>query len=155
MNLSNSIYNASMCIFRKKFVSSLDAVSTYKFCGDWYFWITLALSGKVYINGKILNYYRKHANDVTSKRYIDGSFHKEYLQIQDHLLYKGVNNKKVYIYNLVYHYKTINKFIPNKKVQSEVKNLYYNRLGVQLYVLLFKLFSYNKVKSIKTLFGIN
>jgi len=153
MNLSNSIYNASMCVFKKDIAHSLSEVVHFKFCGDWFFWILLALKGKVHISGKCLNYYRKHAGDVTSKRYIDGTFYKEYLEIQDYLSLTQINSKKVYNYNLVYHYQNIKKVVSNSEIEKSVKKLYKNSLASDLNILLFKSYVYKKVNSIKNIFS--
>ena len=65
---SNSIYNASMAVFRKDAAEKISPdYSKLFYCGDWLFWTELALTGSVFMNGKCLNYFRKHANDVSSK----------------------------------------------------------------------------------------
>lgn len=68
-----SIYNASMAIFKRekfKYVSS--EFTTYKFSGDRLFWIQIARQGKTHISGKVLNYFRKHDQDVSGKAYKSG-----------------------------------------------------------------------------------
>ena len=86
--LKNSrMYNASMCIFRKGLYFQLDASYThYKFCGDWLFWILLAQAGNVYVSGKVLNYFRKHAADVSGSATQNGLMYTEYLQLLDDLV---------------------------------------------------------------------
>ncbi len=68
-----SIYNASMAIFkREKFKYVSPEFTTYKFSGDRLFWIQIARQGKTHISGKVLNYFRKHDQDVSGKAYKSG-----------------------------------------------------------------------------------
>ncbi len=73
----NSIFNASMSVFRKAGLPESNHFTSYRFCGDWYFWIELALEGKVMISGKVLNYFRKHSRDVSSKAVAKGLYYTE------------------------------------------------------------------------------
>ena len=83
------MYNASMCIFRRSLYNKLDSVYTkYKFCGDWLFWILLAQHGRVSVSGKVLNYFRKHDQDVSGKANKSGLLYKEYVKLL-HDLVKG------------------------------------------------------------------
>jgi glycosyltransferase involved in cell wall biosynthesis len=77
-----SIYNASMAIFKKdKFQYVSREYTTYKFSGDRLFWIQIARQGKTHISGKLLNYFRKHDKDVSSKAYKSGLNFIEELKI--------------------------------------------------------------------------
>lgn len=68
-----SIFNASMAIFRKDIFQHVsEEFVTFKFCGDWFFWLQIARYGKVHISGKVLNYFRKHDKDVSGKAYKSG-----------------------------------------------------------------------------------
>jgi glycosyltransferase involved in cell wall biosynthesis len=62
----NSIYNASMTVFKKK---AIEQVNPYylqlKHCGDWAFWTEIAMQGDVVEIPQKLNYYRQHNNNVT------------------------------------------------------------------------------------------
>jgi len=70
---NNTIFNASMVLWKKdKFPFIKKEFTTYKFCGDWLFWIELAQLGNVYVSGKILNFFRKHDLDVSSGAYHSG-----------------------------------------------------------------------------------
>ena len=83
----NSIFNASMCIFRKELYHQVSKKFThYKFCGDWLFWIEMAALGNVFVSGKVLNYFRKHEKDVSGNAYRSGLYYEEYLQLTDDLL---------------------------------------------------------------------
>ncbi|MDF7810190.1 glycosyltransferase [Hymenobacter sp. YC55] len=97
MLLGNAIINASMCIFKKDCYYKISPYFTsYKFCGDWLFWIEIALQGKVYSSGKILNYFRKHDKDVSGGAYAKGLFYSEHIKLLDYLESKRVitNYKK-------------------------------------------------------------
>ena len=69
----NAVFNASMAIFRKEVFEAISKeYINFKFCGDWLFWGLVATQGKVFISGKILNYFRNHTGDVSSKAYSTG-----------------------------------------------------------------------------------
>ena len=74
MITKNSIFNASMAIWKK---STFDLVSkefvSYKFCGDWLFWVELSMHGKVLISGQVLNFFRNHDKDVSTNFYRSGA----------------------------------------------------------------------------------
>jgi glycosyltransferase involved in cell wall biosynthesis len=78
----NAIFNASMAVFRKSAYSNLTIDYTkFSFCGDWLFWAGIASQGDVFISGKILNYFRNHNGDVSSKAYSSGYNFIEELQV--------------------------------------------------------------------------
>ena len=79
MLFGNTIFNASMAIFLRSAAQQVDFVliQTFKFCGDWLFWIQLAQQGQVGSSAKVLNYFRKHNADVSGKIYAQGQFHQE------------------------------------------------------------------------------
>ncbi|RZK26908.1 MAG: glycosyltransferase family 2 protein, partial [Flavobacterium sp.] len=83
MATSVSIFNASMALWRKNRFSliSESQLLSFNFCGDWYFWIHLAAMGKVHISAKLLNYFRKHGNDVSGRSYKSGLNFIEELRI--------------------------------------------------------------------------
>jgi glycosyltransferase involved in cell wall biosynthesis len=116
MTKGNSISNASMAIFRKECYKNIRLnFLELRYCGDWLFWCEIAKQGNVIISGKILNYFRKHSNDVTTRAMQDGTYFKERLQILDYLLTdKYLDNKKYYqiIYN---DHKQILRRYKNKK----------------------------------------
>lgn len=87
----NSIYNASMVLFRKE-NCLLNITQKYKsmhYAGDWLFWIEQCKKGNVIEIRKKLNYYRKHDTNTTLKgdengnviseiAYIKGLLHKNF-----------------------------------------------------------------------------
>ncbi|SMC71175.1 glycosyltransferase family 2 protein [Pedobacter africanus] len=128
MSANNSIFNASMVIWKKDLFYHIpkDFVN-YKFCGDWLFWIELAKLGKVHISGRLLNYFRKHSNDVTGKVSQSGLNFIEELQVINQLYQEKM------ICESVYHNAYKKKFIQywltkdsiepnNKKIIEEIIN---------------------------------
>ena len=82
----NSVFNASMCIFRKeKYYSVQQEFTKYKYSGDWLFWIEIALQGHVFISGKTLNYFRKHLDDVSLSAFNAGIGYIDYFPILHYL----------------------------------------------------------------------
>lgn len=80
-----AIFNASMAIWRKRnFTYIAKDFLNYRFSGDWLFWIELAKTGKVSINGRLLNYFRKHRNDVSTGSYQTGLNFVEGMSILQH-----------------------------------------------------------------------
>lgn len=92
-----AIFNASMAIWRK---DNFDRIpldfANYRFSGDWVFWIELAKTGSVSINGRLLNYFRKHAADVSSGAYKSGLNFVEGLAIINKLFREGLIDEQDY-----------------------------------------------------------
>ena len=62
----NAAYNASMIVFRKKLLGSIDMdFQATRYCGDWLFWIKLAEISNVIVLHERLNYFRRHPKSVT------------------------------------------------------------------------------------------
>lgn len=92
-----AIYNASMALWRKdKFYLIPETFMSFRFCGDWYFWIQLSKLGKVNISAKILNYFRKHGNDVSGKAYKSGLNFIEELKIINMMYSEGLTDEYIY-----------------------------------------------------------
>jgi len=94
MRLGNGILNASAVLFKKDALSKVsDAFCNYKLSGDWVLWVELLRQGDVFVNGKMLNYCRKHGNDVTGKAVRSGVFFKEFLEVLYYFEKIGVSNR--------------------------------------------------------------
>lgn len=88
MLTNNSIFNASMVLWKKEFYMAVPKeFLSYRFCGDWLFWIELARFGNIHVSGKLLNYFRKHQNDVSGKATQSGLSYIETLNVLD-VLYR-------------------------------------------------------------------
>lgn len=63
------IYNASSAIFKKKLLENVDfeQINQYKFTGDWLFWVQLIKNTHVCRISERLNYFRRHAENVSTK----------------------------------------------------------------------------------------
>lgn len=134
----NSIFNASMSVFRKEYYFRVsDRFTRYKFCGDWLFWIEIAVQGNVYISGKILNYFRKHDKDVSSKAFKSGLFYVEYLQLTTdlydlHFISDTERAKMIKANFKKYFFERPDTSTMERKLSSE----YRKRLGVSYYFML-------------------
>ena len=65
--LNNTIANVSGCLIKKDNYHELFVeAGKYKQAGDWLFYVSIMLKGKVAYSAKPLNYYRVHGNNVTS-----------------------------------------------------------------------------------------
>jgi glycosyltransferase involved in cell wall biosynthesis len=77
-----SIYNASMAVFRIEAYHQISKdYTTFKFSGDHLFWSEIARQGSIHISGKLLNYFRKHDNDVSTGAYKSGLNFVEELRV--------------------------------------------------------------------------
>jgi glycosyltransferase involved in cell wall biosynthesis len=78
----NAIVNASMAIFKKEY---FDRVSndflSFRFSGDWLFWIEMAMLGDVFITGRYLNYFRYHSKNSTTKANRTGYGYAENIKV--------------------------------------------------------------------------
>lgn len=71
----NSVYNASMVLFRRK-DCLLNITTEYKemrYCGDWLFWINQIGKGEIIEIHRKLNYFRKHGSNTTDKGVDNGN----------------------------------------------------------------------------------
>ncbi|WP_345951605.1 glycosyltransferase family A protein [Mucilaginibacter sp. PAMB04274] len=70
----NNVVNASMAVWRKELFNRVNTEYTqFKFSGDWLFWVSLLQISDVFVSGKILNYFRNHNKDVSSRFYSTGN----------------------------------------------------------------------------------
>lgn len=129
-----AISNASQAIFRKEVYQRIDkSFTTYKFSGDYLFWMLVAQHGEVYIVGKYLNYFRKHDKDVTSPSLKNGMAYREYLRILHTLQEHDIitNEERVRLLILKF-----NELLWDSRVEysfvSEISALYHATLGKSL-----------------------
>jgi glycosyltransferase involved in cell wall biosynthesis len=86
----NKIFNASMALFKKEYFNLFSQeIAHYRFCGDWLSWISLTKYGDVFVSGKVLNFFRKHRGDVSSKMYLSG-----YNYIEELMVVQKLRNEK-------------------------------------------------------------
>jgi glycosyltransferase involved in cell wall biosynthesis len=134
--VGNSIFNASMAVFKKSAYFNISPEFTeYKFCGDWHFWADIARQGDVFISGKILNYFRKHDSDVSSKAYTTGLNYIEELRVLFYFLDNGLISEIEFSRAL--NLKHINYRFNRKKFSSQIvmkiNTLFYSDFRTQKY----------------------
>lgn len=106
----NKIFNAAMAIFKKSaYINISEEYTNYRFCGDWVFWISILLQGKVHISGKVLNYFRNHSENTSTLFYSSGLNYIEEL-------------------NLLQYFSNLKSFEDNK-IQIAIKIKYLNFLN--------------------------
>lgn len=97
LSIKVSIYNASMALFRRDAYTKVTPdFTTFKFCGDWYFWLQIARQGKVHISGKMLNYFRKHNQDVSGKAYQSGYNIIEEIKVTNWMFTEKIISERLY-----------------------------------------------------------
>lgn len=128
----NSIYNASMCVFRNDKSVDFSEIYSYQFCGDWVFWIQLSTRGVIRSSAKCLNYFRKHDTDVSGKSFRIGTFHKEYILLLKSLLQRGLIDNKDYKERIFSKVKTIKSYC-DKDVVLLIRKCYRKELGLWYY----------------------
>ncbi len=81
MSVKNSIFNASMVLFRKSALRNVDErYMDFKYCGDWFFWNKICVQGNVVRYEEFLNSFRQHHNKVTPRadsmglKYMEGKY---------------------------------------------------------------------------------
>ncbi len=112
----NYIYNASMAVFRRDALSSVDTeFEIYKSCGDKLFWTSMAVTGKVLFICEPLNYFRIHVDKVTSRSIINGTLFKEEYELFKKNIDKGYitlfNRWGIVRYFIKYVYRTKSSFL--------------------------------------------
>jgi glycosyltransferase involved in cell wall biosynthesis len=125
----NSIFNASMAVFKKSAYYNLSSdYENYKFCGDWFFWSEIAMQGSVFISGKVLNYFRNQEADVSCKAYSTGLNFVEELHVLFSFLDRSLITEMEFLSAL--NRKHINYRFTKKKFTTQVKgdidSLFYN-----------------------------
>lgn len=145
-----ALFNASMALWKKSaFATIQDDIDQFKLCGDWYFWIQLSKTGKVFISGEVLNYFRQHQITVSKTAYKTGLNFVEELAVID-LLYKDslITEKGYY---KAYKKKFIEFWAKRGKIDPEnrkvIEHLFRNPLSSK--VSLFKLIPSAIFKQIK------
>jgi glycosyltransferase involved in cell wall biosynthesis len=144
------IYNSSMSVFKRQYATKIVEILNYKQCGDWHFWINISLNGKVKINGRVLNYFRKHDADVSGKRFKDGTFYMEHVEIQKLLLNLSVISINGYQRNLFKKYLKLKSQIPDKITIARIRNYYKKEIGLIFVCLKFEYFISKLLKTIKS-----
>jgi len=128
LTFGNAVFNASMAVFRKEFYYKIsNSYTSLKFTGDWIFWAELSRLGSVYITARLLNYFRKHDKDVSSKMYLSGLNFVEELQVLKYFnQYLGLDkilyfNARIKLYN---RYRNSKKYI-DAAMQKNIRSMFF------------------------------
>lgn len=150
MVYTNSIVNASMVLFRRETALNIsNEYMDFKYCGDWLFWINIAKNNKIYISGKVLNYYRKHDKDVSGKFLKTGKNFIEEVRLANILLFEKVIHLKIFIKIIKSKYRVFitNYYNFDINVRRDINNMFINtRVVNNLHFVLY--FIYIKIKLI-------
>lgn len=123
MLFNNSIYNASMVVFKKSAITAVNIeYSSLKYCGDWLFWIDICIQGKVIRYNEKLNYFRQHTEKVTPQAELKGLRFIEGKIILSHLieiLALNSTQKKVVVGRFIKSLGTSRKF-ESKTLKREI-----------------------------------
>ena len=156
MVATNSIYNASMAVWKKEAFNRIshDFV-TYKLGGDWLFWVELCTTGNVFISGRILNYFRKHDMDVSGAAYGSGFNFVEELKLLKAVRDKNLIEPGMYkeqVAKVFFNYKRRESYIgpEMKKTIREwfSKNVTTGYLNKNYLMMSIKYWGYQLIKSI-------
>ena len=77
----NELYNASMAVFRRSALPAAGEYEGFRYAGDWYFWMLVALQGRVSTVFEPLNAFRRHDAATTTQGERTGGLYEEVLQI--------------------------------------------------------------------------
>lgn len=144
MLYSNRIVNASMVLFKKNIALNIsDEYLTYKYCGDWLFWFLIINNNEVFISGKVLNYFRKHKGDVSSRFLSSGNNFKEELDFTNYLFKMGHIDHYKYVKLVRYRFRYFlsNYFSINVDDRKRLKNSFYEtKIVGSSYFILFQFY---------------
>jgi len=126
MITENAIFNASMAIWRRGiYTEILHDFKEYRFAGDKLFWIRLANRGRVAINGRLMNYFRKHDADISGKAIRSGLGYLEDVKILNVMYTEGLINNKGYYkgYKKFFREYWLNRKSINSNLKQEIKKI--------------------------------
>lgn len=83
----NFVYNASMVVFRRDCYKRVDSdFKSFRYCGDWFFWVDIGKQGMVVGINEKLNYFRQHLNKVSVRSEKEGLSFSEGGRVQLHIM---------------------------------------------------------------------
>jgi glycosyltransferase involved in cell wall biosynthesis len=157
MLTSTAVFNASMAVWKREVYSLVtNEYTNYRYCGDWLFWIELSRHGSVYISGKLLNYFRKHDQDVTSKATLRGGQIIEIINMFNLIYKRGWIDQKRYLAALksIYiHYKAISKSL-DESMRQKINAVFFYDASVKAFLRRAHLAVYSRY-AVKKLFRLN
>lgn len=112
MLTKNSVYNASMVLFRKDDCLK-DICTRYRkmrYCGDWLFWIEQIRKGEVIEVHQKANFFRKHDTNTTSKGAEEGKSLGEIAFIKKHLYQTTLKSRREIWEDKCHYYRIVRRF---------------------------------------------
>ena len=140
------IFNASMAIFRREAFAKVDEeFLSFRFSGDWYFWIELCRKGDVFVCGRVLNYFRNHSGDVTTRAVKTGQNFTEAMRILSRSYDLGLVPYRFYWKAVKTQHRVYwgKRDIYTKEIRKTVNNAFYNR-STHIPSLLLRLDAFSK-----------
>lgn len=125
--LHNPIFNASMVLWKRELFTGIPKeFKNYKMCGDWCFWMEVVLFGKVHVSGRVLNYFRKHANDVSGKAMRSGLDLLETVKIINYFYQRKLITDRDYYKAFKKHFKQYyaTKNYLDPKISADINHLF-------------------------------
>lgn len=109
---TNTVYNASMVLFRKAGCISNISPRYRKmhYCGDWLFWIEQIRKGNIIEIHQKLNYFRKHGDNTTAKGIHEGNALGEVAFIKNLFYTQIIQNPKTILQDKYHFYRGAKKF---------------------------------------------
>lgn len=62
------VINVSSALIKKSALKNVEIPTKYRYCGDWWFWAQLFISGNIAYSSRTMNYIRIHENSVTNSK---------------------------------------------------------------------------------------
>ena len=122
-----TINNASSVVFKKACLNNINEnLETFKYYGDWYFYIQLCLVTDICYSNKPFNIYRKHKKSLLNSSTSALTSRKEYFLIL-HLLYysEKVAAKKNLLDHFCYHYLNLGLFSHSLRNSLKIIKTYF------------------------------
>lgn len=105
LSLCCTINNASAVLFRRsKLENAINAMPEFRFFGDWFCYLNIALSSKIAYINECLNNYRDHELNVSKSANNNNKHIEEYFVIYSYILhtFKKINKRLVLSYFLLF-----------------------------------------------------
>ena len=138
----NYVVNASSALFAKKALLGMDnAYTSFRGCGDWIFWIEIAMSGSVSYVDTPLNYFRQHGTNTTTLQTQTGKGEYEVIKVANYLRDKRYIGEKEYFRIQVVHVSSLKfgkmkSFFPEDMKKDIIQSWHVGFLGnVVIFIL--------------------
>lgn len=108
----NTVYNASMALFRKEgCISNISPrFKKMHYCGDWLFWVEQIRKGNIIEIHQKLNYFRKHKNNTTNKGIHEGNALGEIAFIKNLFYTQIIQSPEAILQDKYHFYRAVKKF---------------------------------------------